>query len=136
MTTTQRWQEIDRVFAAALDCEPARRAAFLDEACAGDELLRKEVDSLLANDLPGSLVGDAAVQEATRLLIALVVLVASAVGLGVYLSAPNAEAIDSIAVLPFQNKTTETDTEYLSEGLAESLVYRLSKLPNLNVTLG
>ena len=68
MTTPQRWQEIDRLFAAALEQEPARRATFLEEACAGDELLRQEVESLLANDIPESLVGADAVQEAKRLL--------------------------------------------------------------------
>ncbi len=69
MTTPQRWQEIDRIFADALECEPAERAAFLEEACGGDEELRKEVESLLANDMPESLAGDHAVQEATRLLV-------------------------------------------------------------------
>ena len=34
MTTPKRWQEIDRIFAAALERGPAARAAFLDEACA------------------------------------------------------------------------------------------------------
>jgi hypothetical protein len=33
-----------------LDLEPARRTAFLDEACAGDRLLRQEVEALLANE--------------------------------------------------------------------------------------
>jgi TolB-like protein/Flp pilus assembly protein TadD len=42
--------------------------------------------------------------------------------------------IDSIAVLPFQNKSLDADTEYLSDGLAESLIYRLSQLPNLKVS--
>jgi len=68
MTTPTRWQEIDRIFAAALEREPARRAAFLAEACAGDEQLRAEVESLLAHDVPESLVGGPAVEEATRLL--------------------------------------------------------------------
>ena len=43
-------------------------------------------------------------------------------------------AIESIAVLPFQNRSTEADTEYLSDGLGESLIYRLSQLPNLKVS--
>ena len=43
-------------------------------------------------------------------------------------------AIDSIAVLPFQNKSSDADTEYLSDGLAESLIYRLSQLPHLKVS--
>jgi len=42
--------------------------------------------------------------------------------------------IESIAVLPFQNRSTEADTDYLSDGLAESLIYRLSQLPNLKVS--
>jgi len=35
------------LFGLALEQDPASRKAFLDEHCAGDELLRKEVDSLL-----------------------------------------------------------------------------------------
>ena len=67
MITPERWQEIDRIFAAALDREPADRAAFLDEACAGDKELRKEVESLLANDSQESFAAPA-LEEATRLI--------------------------------------------------------------------
>ncbi len=64
-----------------------------------------------------------------------IVLVLGAVGLGFYLSAPTGELpIESIAVLPFQNRSAEADSEYLSDGLAESLIYRLSQLPNLKVS--
>jgi len=67
--------------------------------------------------------------------IAVIALVLGAVGLIAYLHARNTEvAIESIAVLPFQNRSTEADTEYLSDGLAESLIYRLSQLPNLRVS--
>jgi serine/threonine protein kinase len=68
-------------------------------------------------------------------ILAVVVLVASAVALGLYLHAQNTTvAIDSIAVLPFENKSTEADADYLAAGLAESLLYRLSQLPNLKVS--
>ncbi|HEX9423820.1 MAG TPA: protein kinase [Pyrinomonadaceae bacterium] len=67
--------------------------------------------------------------------IAVLLLVIGGISLGLYLRARNADvAIDSIAVLPFQNRSTEADTEYLSDGLAESLIYRLSQLPNLKVS--
>jgi adenylate cyclase len=42
--------------------------------------------------------------------------------------------INSIAVLPFQNKSGDPNSEYLSDGLAESLIYRLTQLPNLKVS--
>jgi serine/threonine protein kinase/tetratricopeptide (TPR) repeat protein len=44
------------------------------------------------------------------------------------------EAINSIAVLPFQNKSADADTDYLSDGLAESLIFRLSQIPGLKVS--
>src|SRR5215831_3099619 len=66
--TPTRWQEIDRIFAAALELEPSRRAAFLDQACASDKELLTEVESLLASESAESLAGGDAVLEATRLL--------------------------------------------------------------------
>jgi TolB-like protein/Flp pilus assembly protein TadD len=65
MTTPLRRQEIDRIIAAVLEREPAERAAFLDEACAGDEQLRREIDSLLTHDRPER--PGAPVEEATQL---------------------------------------------------------------------
>src|SRR5262249_26130046 len=45
---SERWQQIESLYYAALDRDATQRAAFLDEACAGDEELRREVESLLA----------------------------------------------------------------------------------------
>jgi eukaryotic-like serine/threonine-protein kinase len=44
-----RWQKIERVFHAALQAGPSRRATILEDSCAGDESLRREVESLLAH---------------------------------------------------------------------------------------
>ncbi|HSE25403.1 MAG TPA: protein kinase [Pyrinomonadaceae bacterium] len=44
------------------------------------------------------------------------------------------DQINSIAVLPFENRSGNPDSEYLSDGIAESLIYRLSQLPNLKVS--
>lgn len=44
----KRWQQIDRLLEEVLDREPGQREAFLQEACAGDEELRKKVEALLA----------------------------------------------------------------------------------------
>jgi serine/threonine protein kinase len=46
----ERWQKIEQLFHSALGQPPAERAAFLDDACAGDESLRREIELLLAAD--------------------------------------------------------------------------------------
>jgi serine/threonine-protein kinase len=47
--TPERYQQIGQLFRVALELEPSQRAAFLAEACAGDEALRREVESLLSS---------------------------------------------------------------------------------------
>ena len=66
--SSDRWQQVDRLLEAALEVEPERRAAFLDEACGGDEALRREVESLLAaGDRAGDFLASPAVDVAARL---------------------------------------------------------------------
>ena len=45
----ERWRKIERAFHTALQAEPSRRAAILTELCAGDESVRREIESLLAH---------------------------------------------------------------------------------------
>ena len=47
MSMTSRWSAIERIFHEALERPPEARAAFLTDSCAGDEELRREVQSLL-----------------------------------------------------------------------------------------
>jgi TolB-like protein/Flp pilus assembly protein TadD len=42
------------------------------------------------------------------------------------------EAIDSIAILPFENRSGDSELEYLSDGIAEGIINRLSKVSNLS----
>ena len=46
----------------------------------------------------------------------------------------DAKQINSIAVLPFENHSGSGDTDYLSDGLTDSLIFRFSQLPNLKVS--
>jgi len=52
---------------------------------------------------------------------------------GTYLFTGRQEAIDSIAVLPFEYTGADPDMEYLGDGITESLINKLSQLPNLTV---
>ena len=48
--TPERWRRVQDLCHAALACVPEDRAAFLATACAGDDGLRREVESLLAQE--------------------------------------------------------------------------------------
>ncbi|HKP68118.1 MAG TPA: hypothetical protein VJV05_02465 [Pyrinomonadaceae bacterium] len=72
-----------------------------------------------------------------RLLVAPVILAIVVLGGFVgyrYFKSDSSHQINSIAVLPFQNRSDDADTEYLSDGLAESLIFRLTQLPGLKVS--
>jgi TolB-like protein/Flp pilus assembly protein TadD len=67
-------------------------------------------------------------------LIAVVFVAAIITGGYLYFSRKSNTAIQSIAVLPFENRSGTSDTDYLSDGLADSLIFRLSQLPDLKVS--
>src|SRR6266704_2533517 len=65
----ERWRQIDEVFQAAVELEPAQRPAFLDEVCTGDQLLRSKVETMLAADDRGwDLIEQPALEMAAPLL--------------------------------------------------------------------
>jgi eukaryotic-like serine/threonine-protein kinase len=64
---------------------------------------------------------------------ALFILLIAFAGIGIYLALGHGKAIDSLAVLPFVNVSGDPNTEYLADGITESLINNLSQLPNLTV---
>src|SRR5438876_293071 len=65
----ERWQQLDKLFHSAIERAPEERAAFLDEACAGDQELRKEVEVLIAaNEKAGSFIEKPALDVEARSL--------------------------------------------------------------------
>ena len=63
-------------------------------------------------------------------------LLLSVIGLGFWffdLRPANVTTIESIAVLPFVNASGNPEIEYLSDGMSESLINRLSELPGVKV---
>ena len=65
MSDADRWAIVERIYHEAVERPVAERAAFLESACAGDDALRHEVESLLAND-GASLLDRSALDVAAR----------------------------------------------------------------------
>jgi eukaryotic-like serine/threonine-protein kinase len=65
-------------------------------------------------------------------IAATIVILVAAAGL-FYWRSHTAQSIDSLAVLPFANMGGSPDTDYLSDGITDSLIDSLSQLPNLKV---
>jgi eukaryotic-like serine/threonine-protein kinase len=66
----ERWQEASRILEIALEYDPDRRAAYLDEVCANDVEVRREVESLLAaSEHARSLLDSPAMEMAAPLFV-------------------------------------------------------------------
>lgn len=61
------------------------------------------------------------------------VLTLAALAAGIFYFSRPGESIDSIAVLPFVNASGDANTEYLSDGISDSIISSLSQLPTLKV---
>jgi eukaryotic-like serine/threonine-protein kinase len=65
----ERWQKIERLYFAALERQASGRTTFLEEACAGDESLRQDVESLLAQaEQTGNFLEGPALESAAKAL--------------------------------------------------------------------
>jgi TolB-like protein/lipoprotein NlpI len=62
-----------------------------------------------------------------------ILIVAAGYGGYRYFSTSGLKQIDSIAVMPFVNESGNADLDYLSDGMTDTLISSLSRLPGLNV---
>jgi serine/threonine protein kinase/tetratricopeptide (TPR) repeat protein len=103
------------------DSPPATGAAFSDQRA--EEPPMERVGTI--RELP--------LRRRWPLLLAGVLLALLAGAAALYLLRGRGETIDSVAVLPFVNASGDPNSEYLSDGITESLINTLSRLPRLMV---
>jgi hypothetical protein len=65
----EQWERIEKLFQSAMELEPAEREAFLAGACGDDQLLRREVESLLVYQAAAGGLIEGAIHNAAGLFI-------------------------------------------------------------------
>ena len=118
--------------------EPSEQTAKLPAASTGP-MLRYTTSRTAQAEPPGRDRAESSAEYLARqikrhrrvvaLAMALLVILA---GLGVWLGLRE-KPLDSLAVLPFVNAGADPGTEYLSDGIAESIINTISQLPKISV---
>ncbi len=121
--------ELERIVRKCLEKDRDRRYQSARELAVDLRNLERESDSVAA--IPRA---ERGWSSRNRILAGLAATVLLLAGVAFYRLASRGAAIESIAVLPFVNAGGNPDTEYLSDGITDSLINGLAQLPKLRVT--
>ena len=128
--------ELERIIRKCLEKDPARRYQATSELVVDLENLKRDSQSAGLTNIPIP----ARTKPRKRLLFVVCALLLALVSVALFLFARNdgaksndGQTIQTIAVLPFVNSSGSQGSEYLSDGITESIINSLSQLPRLRV---
>ena len=127
--------DLDRIISKALEKDRTLRYQSAADMRTDLQRLKRTIDSGKIDARPAS--PDQTVKRRKLWGILAACIVALALGVAAvgawYLRSGRAAQIDSIAVLPFSNGGGDANTDYLSDGITESLIDNLAHVPQLKV---
>lgn len=126
--------ELERIILKSLEKDVTLRYQNAADLLSDLRRLRRDSSSAKVSTVVGSRTESTARRLPWKwIAAALSVLVLAAAGWFAWKSRDAGEEVSSVAVLPFANQSGSQDTEYLSDGITESLINNLSRLPKLAV---
>ena len=118
--------ELERVIRKCLEKDPDARYQSARELLVDLKNLKRDTESgAVATTAPSKGNRWPALAAGAFVLIA--------ASIGIFGFSGDSEQINSLAVLPFENGSGDPDAEYFSDGVTESIISSLSKLPNIRV---
>ena len=125
--------ELERIISKALEKDLSLRYQNAADLLSDLKRLRRDSSSARVDVASGTTPVAAKAFPWKPIAAVAAVLVLSAAGWFAWKSHSASGEISSVAVIPFANQSGSPDTEYLSDGITESLINDLSKLPKLAV---
>jgi serine/threonine protein kinase/Tfp pilus assembly protein PilF len=124
--------ELDRTIHKALEKDRTLRYQSAAEILADLKRIRRDSSSARVAAVSES--SPAAKRKTLAWAVGVVAVVALLAGAAfLWMNRNHREEISSVAVMPFVNASNDPNSEYLSDGITESLINNLSELPNLAV---
>lgn len=126
--------ELERIISKSLEKDPTLRYQNAADLLSDLKRLRRDSSSAKIEAATSSPKPVAAMkfQRWWAVAVAVLVLIGGAIWFALRSRGASTE-VSSVAVLPFANQAASADTEYLSDGITQSLIDDLSKLPKLTV---
>jgi Flp pilus assembly protein TadB len=125
--------ELERVLMKALNKNPEKRYQTIEDMLVDLRMLQQDLDSGVRTNTTQEIAKAHTTSAFVRVvkphwltaMVALAVLLVTIAGIA-YFTRSNKKSINSLAILPFVNATSDPNTEHLSEGITESLINNLS----------
>jgi serine/threonine protein kinase/tetratricopeptide (TPR) repeat protein len=120
-------EELERIIRKCLEKAPESRYQSARELLVDLKNLKRDSDS-------GTVLTPRATgRRISWIYAALVIVLIVFAVVGFYIFTGDARSIESLAVLPFENVGADPDTDYLSDGITETIISNLSQLPDVRV---
>jgi serine/threonine protein kinase len=125
--------ELERIINKCLEKDRNLRYQHASEIRADLQRLKRDTESSRSNASPVSPVEALKRRKLWVAVASCIVVIGLAAGATWYLRPGRASQIDSIAVLPFANVGGDANSNYLGDGITESLIDSLTHVPELKV---